>query len=374
MTQNYDEVENFFKYWEKDSWKHYIETNILILYNISSMIIDYSDFLQSTFNGKNIEEIEEIDKVKFLGGVDPKESALYKPNSLAKFYFIHFGISLSDLRSYFTQESMNEHVIDLKIALTDSKFFKFVKEINLLLETILKHQPFIDNISKPKLPIEGNKLESDVIQSLINDFYVELEKFSLSHNYATFFISSLNHVSFRFIKTAYPQIIELFDYITDLLGLKELNWQENPMKPDTNIGKEYTIFSYPEFDIKTNGFSLGGKIKELQNYIWRNEQTLEDSHVFLFKEPLKSKNEYINKVQPKLRLISDLKEKLPTISDYTNVTVYFKGLVACFNNWDFQNSKLNLLEILDQLFQLSFIGLFHIDVLVNNQIRFNRAN
>jgi len=116
--QDYDTLEDFIDYADKEKWSGYIKNSIIPLWKASHILIRFHESLKKEFDGKSFNEFSEEDKVIFLGGVVNKENR-FSETSLAKFYNDFFDLKI-DIPSWMIQEEIGEKFEDLIAEINES--------------------------------------------------------------------------------------------------------------------------------------------------------------------------------------------------------------------------------------------------------------
>jgi len=357
--KTYDDIEGFVDYTSKEEWKKYITNLVIPLWENVWMINEYFEELKREFDNLHLDEIKEEDKPLLLGGIRPISDEVYSRNSLAKFYLKFFGLGLKDLQSWILQQRYGETLTEMVVEVVETEFIRFVKEIFRLLDYALQYQTLISDFKEPQIDYEELKRNPEKVKELIKEFYQALLNISLNHNYGTFFLCSINQLSYRYMKAAYPRIDQVLEFLQHEFGLMELNWN-NPINPETQTFKDYTIYCFPEYNLKKSGKSFGGVICKLNEIIWKSfnySSEIKRTLGMLFGEIPNLRKEFEDRVK------SQLPEKYHS-------WIYFKGITASENSSRIEESGKTLMEMLDENMPWLFASLIKIDYISNNAFSF----
>ena len=357
--KTYDEIEGFIDYTNKGEWKNYIENFVIPLWKFSWLLKEYFEELKREFDNLPLSEVKEEDKPLLLGGIRPVSEEIYSRDSLAKFYLRFFGVRLKDLQSWILQQQHGETLTEITIEVVETEFIKLVKEIFDILDYALQHQTLVSNFEEPQLSYEKLKRNPEKVKELIKEWYQALLNLSVNHNYGTFFICSINQVTYRFMKSAYPRIDQIFDFLQNEFGLIELDWN-NPINPETQTFKDYTIYCFPEYNPRKRGKSLGGAIVKLNELLWNKfsySSEVKETLSMLFGEVQNLKEEFRERVK------SQLPEKYYS-------WIYFKGITASESSSRIEESGKTLMEMLDENMPWLFTSLIKIDYVYDNGFSF----
>jgi len=356
--RNYDDVEGFINYTSEDEWKGYIESYVIPLWKHSWILKEYWETLKNEFDGLPFDEVREEEKPLFLGGIVQRDE-MYTRNSLAKFYAKFFGMKLKDIQSWILQSQTGEMLTEISVEVVETEFIKFVKEVFNLLDYGLLHQRLVTDFKEPELDYEELKNDPNKVKELIKNFYQGILNISLNYNYGTFFLCSINQITYRYMKEAYPRIDEALDFLKEEFGLIELEWN-NPINPESEAFKDYTIYCFPEYDPNNKGKSFGGAICTLNDKIWwefngRNgSRKMEDALTMLFTNIPYLMKEYKKKV---VRLLPK------PLEYYRKSTIYYKGITTGGNEC--------LLDVLDEMSVVLFLNLARIAIVGENMLEFD---
>jgi len=336
MVQNYDKLDGFIKYTSKEGWKTYIEKCIIPFWKKAWLINEFFEFLKQEFHDLSYDECKEEYKQLFLGGIKARDDDFYTNNSLAKFYTEFFGLKLKDFQSLIIQKKYNENLTEIKSEVKETQFIKFVKEIHNILDYALRYQSLITDYSSPTINYEHLKKDPDILKEIIKDFFQNVLNLVLNYNYGTFFLSSLNHVPYYYIKLAYPKIDQILDFLQTEFGLIEFSWR-NPINPETETYKNYTIYSFPELNLKKKGKSFGGAIELMNEKIWEyfEDTSFREKLSFLFRDIRNLKEDYIEKIR----------NILPEANFFYHI--YYNGISASENNYNLGTSKYTIMDMID---------------------------
>ena len=335
--KTYDEIEGFIDYTNKEEWERYITNSVIPLWKATWIIKEYSEELKVEFDNLPLSEVEEEDRPLLSGGIRPSSDEIYSRNSLAKFYLKFFGLRLKDLQSWILQQQHGETLTEITVEVVETEFIKLVREIFNLLDYALQYQTLVSDFKEPQLNYEELKKNPEKVKELIKEFYQTLLNITLNHNYGTFFICSINQVSYKTMKTAYPRIDQVLEFLQNEFGLIELDWN-NPINPETQTFKDYTIYCFPEYNPKRQGKSFGGAIVKLNELLWSKfsySSEIKETLGMLFGEVPNLKEEFRERVK------SQLPEKYYS-------WIYFKGITASESSSRIEESGKTLMEMLDE--------------------------
>lgn len=298
---SYDDIEGFIDYASEDAWKKYIESYVIPLWKHSRALKDYWERLEEEFNGLPFDEVREEEKQLLLGGVTARRNEMYTRKSLAKFYDKFFGLRLKDLQSWILQSLTGEAITDIKVEVVKTEFMGFVEKVFDLLDYGIRLQGLVAIPEEPELDYEELKKDPIKVRDLIKDFYQGVLNISLNHNYGTFFLCSINQITYRYMKAAYPRIDDALNLLEREFGLTKLAWK-NPIKPGTKTFRDYVIYCFPEYDPSNGGKSFGGAICKLNEEVWRvfsdlGPRGVRDALSMLFGEVPDLKKEFIGRVR-----------------------------------------------------------------------------
>lgn len=341
---NYDQLEGFIEYSNQDYWKKYIENFVIPLWRDTLQIIQYSNQIKSEFDNASLKDISNEDKRLLLGGINPEIDVLYTSNSLAKFYFIVFGLSLEDLKSWVNSQYYEIESFNDKIQVTDTEFITYIKEIYNILEDGLTNQHVVEYPSEPVINYSEIKKDPIKTRDLLKDFYQSLLNIILNYNYGTFFLCSINQLTYKWMNTAYPKIKEILQFLKNQFGLKKLMW-ENPIDPESDLYEDYSIYCFPDYDPQNPGKSFGGAICKLIEFVFSSDSTgFNDILDELFGNILNFKEKY------KEEIATELPEK-------RNKSIFFKGLMASDYSGGIKDSNKTLMEMLDEIMPYIFTNI-----------------
>lgn len=357
--KTYDEIEEFIDYTKKEEWKSYITNSVVPLLRITWVIKEYFEELKREFDNLPLSEVEEENRPLLLGGIRPSSDEIYSRNSLAKFYRKFFGLKLKDLQSWILQQQHGETLTEITVEVAETEFIKLVREILNLLDYALQYQTLVTDLKEPQVDYKELKKNPEKVKELIKDFYQALLNITLNHNYGTFFLCSINQLSYRTMKIAYPRIDQALEFLQNEFGLIELNWN-NPINPETQTFKDYTIYCFPEYNPKKQGKSFGGAIVKLNELLWSKFSyfsEIKEMLGMLFGEIPNLKEEFRERVK------SQLPEKYHS-------SIYFKGITASENASRIEESGKTLMEMLDENMPWLFTNLIKIDCVYDNGFSF----
>ncbi|RLI81242.1 hypothetical protein DRP04_06605 [Archaeoglobales archaeon] len=371
--RSYDELEGFIDYTDENEWKRYIETYVIPLWKCSWILKEFWTELKSEFDNVPFNDVNEEDVSLILGGVTQRRDEMYTRNSLAKFYAKFFGLRLKDIQSWILQAQMGEMLTEINVEVVETEFIKFVKEVFNLLDYGLLYQQLVTDLKEPELNYRELKNDPNKVKELIKDFYQGILNISLNHNYGTFFLCSINQITYRYMKAAYPRIDECLDFLINEFGLMELEWN-NPIKPDSEVFKEYTIYCFPEYNPNNKGKSFGGAICKLNDTIWEwftpnryypyNTNEFRETLSMLFGEVPNLKKEYRE----------GIKELLPVV--YFDNIHYERNLMANARKVSVGGGFIErcdklLIDIIDKNSPHLFFNMLRISKVTENYIDFS---
>ena len=216
--RNYDNIEGFIDYTSEDEWKRYIESYVIPLWKYSWILKEYWEELRNEFDALPFDKIREEERPLFLGGIIQGDE-IYTRNSLAKFYAKFFGMKLKDIQSWILQSQTGEALTEINVEVVETEFIKFVKEVFNLLDYGLLHQRLVTDFKEPELNYEELKKNPNKVKEVIQNFYQGILNISLNYNYGTFFLCSINQITYCYMKAAYPRIDEVLDFLINEFGL-----------------------------------------------------------------------------------------------------------------------------------------------------------
>jgi len=359
--RTYDEIEGFIDYTDEEEWKAYIKNFVVPLWEFSWLLKEYFEELKGEFDNLPLNEVKEEDRPLLLGGIRPTSDEIYSRNSLAKFYLKFFGLKLKDLQSWILQQQYGEALTEIVVEVVETKFVKFVREVFNLLDYALQYQTLVSDFEEPEFDYEKLKRNPEKVKDLIKEFYQALLNITLNYNYGTFFLCSINQVTYRYMKAAYPRIDQILEFLQSEFGLVELDWN-NPINPETQIFRDYTIYCFPEYNPRRPGKSFGGVICVLNEFIWESffyeHKYLNESLGMLFGEIPNLKEEF------KERVKSQLPERYYS-------WIYFKGVQASESSYRIEESGKTLMEMLDENMPWLFTSLIKISKVEEDRFRFD---
>lgn len=358
--ETYDEIEGFINYVNEDEWRDYIRKFVIPLWEFSWLLKEYFEELKREFDGLPLSDVKNEDKPLLLGGIRPlSEGVIYSRNSLAKFYLKFFGLRLKDLQSWILQQQHGEVLTEITIEVVETEFIKLVKEIFNLLDYALQYQSLVSDFEKPQLNYEELKKNPEKIKELIKNWYQALLNMTLNYNYGTFFICSINQVTYKFMKAAYPRIDQALEFLQNKFGLIELDWN-NPINPKTQTFKDYTIYCFPEYNPRKQGKSFGGAIVKLNEVLWSK---------FSYSSEIKETLSMLFGEIP--NLIEEFRERVKwQLPEKYYSQIYFKGIIASENSSRIEESGKTLMEMLDENMPWLFTSLIKIDNVYNDGFHF----
>jgi hypothetical protein len=355
---NYDLLEGFIDYTNKDEWKNYIRNYVIPLWEKSLALKEFYENLKNEFQNVLLNEVNKKDLPLLLGGVIPRGEEIYKKNSLARFYNRFFGLKLSDIQSWVLGGELGG--IQPKVIVEETSFIRFVNEIYKWTDIALRNQTLVEFAERSINYIEL-KEDSNKLKELIKDFYQAVLNISVNYNYGTFFLWSIKQITYRFMKAAYPRIDQIRDFLENEFGLEPFKWKA-PFSKDSDLYKEYMIWCWPEYNAAsdkggscgpeyTQRRSFGGSICVLNEIIWKyltkgySPTELEKLFTEYFSVFPYLKEEYVNRV----------KDRLPGGKIYSYI--YYKGLMAAEDRYRVGEANLTIMQMIDELSPYLFTGL-----------------
>ena len=357
--RNYDDIEGFINYTSENEWEKYIESYVIPLWKYSWILKGYWEELRNEFNALPFDEVREEEKPLILGGIVQRDE-IYTRNSLAKFYAKFLGMRLKDIQSWILQSQTGEMLTEISVEVVETEFVKFVKEVFNLLDYGLLHQQLVTDFKEPELDCEGLKKEPEKVRELIKNFYQSILNISLNYNYGTFFLCSINQITYCYMRTAYPRINEVLDFLINEFGLTELEWN-NPIKPESKTFRDYTIYCFPEYNPNTKGKSFGGAICTLNETIWR---------VFSYSSEIKNTLSILFGNIPNLK--EEFKERIKSrLPERYYTWIYFKGISASERSYaDAEVGSKTIMDMLDENSPFLFTNLIKIDYVSDTTLSF----
>ena len=357
--RNYDNIEGFIDYTREDEWKRYIESYVIPLWKYSWILKEYWEELRNEFGALPFDKIREGERPLFLGGIIQGDE-IYTRNSLAKFYAKFFGMKLKDIQSWILQSQTGEALTEINVEVVETEFIKFVKEVFNLLDYGLLHQRLVTDFKEPELDYEELKKNPNRVKEVIQNFYQGILNISLNYNYGTFFLCSINQITYRYMKAAYPRIDEVLDFLINEFGLTELKWN-NPIKPEFKTFRDYTIYCFPEYNPNNKGKSFGGAICTLNETIWRMfsySSEIKNTLGMLFGNIRNLKEEFRERI----------KSRLP---ERYYSWIYFKGISASERSYaDAEAGSKTIMDMLDENSPFLFTNLIKIDYVSDTALSF----
>ncbi|MBD3215846.1 MAG: hypothetical protein GF311_24765 [Candidatus Lokiarchaeota archaeon] len=350
--KNYEELDDFFDYTDKNEWKGYIENQILPLWRNASRLKFFFDDLRQEFHNSKLNDIKENEKKLFLGGITPQNEIKYERDSLAKFYKNYFGLRIEDLKSWIAQESYQEELLDINITIQETKFNEFFIDVFELLDYLIKYQNLVKNINSPDIDYEGLKNNPNQIKDIIIQFLQQILDFSINYNYKTFFLCSINQVHRHYLEKAYPNLQKILNLLRGEFGLNELLWN-NPINANSKKFEDYKIFCFPEYNMNNEGKSFGGGICKLNQLIWEYFDDTDFTNILkiLLRNVPNLKEEY------KDRISNELPENFHRDVHYDNLIV--------------RGSDKTIMEVLDENASFLFTNIKKISGVKEGNIWFN---
>ncbi|HEC87223.1 MAG TPA: hypothetical protein ENI49_05085 [Thermoplasmatales archaeon] len=357
--RSYDDIEGFINYTSEDEWRRYIESYVIPLWKYSWILKEYWEELRNEFDTLPFDEVKEEEKPLLLGGIVQRDE-IYTRNSLAKFYTKFFGMRLKDIQSWILQSQTGEMLTEISVEVAETEFIKFVKEVFNLLDYGLLHQRLVTDFKEPQLDYEEFKSNPNKVKEAIKNFYQSLLNITLNYNYRTFFLCSINQITYHYMKAAYPKIDDILDFLMDEFGLTELKWN-NPIKPESKTFRDYTIYCFPEYNPNNKGKSFGGAICALNERMWS---------VFSYSSELKNTLSILFGNVPNLK--EEFRERIKSrLPERYYSWIYFKGISASERGYaDAEAGSKTIMEMLDENSPFLFTNLIKIDYVTDTALNF----
>ncbi len=356
--KTYDDLKEFIDYTNKEEWEAYIRDTILPLWRFSWVLKEYFEELRMEFDNLPFSEVKD-DKPLLLGGVKPLSEEIYSKNSLAKFYLKFFGLKLKDLKSWILQRQYGETLIEPIVEVHETEFIRFVKSVFNLLDRALQCQSLISDFEEPQFNYEELKRNPEKVKELIKDWYQALLNTTLNYSYGSFFLCSINQVTYKYMKAAYPRIDQILEFLQTEFGLIELDWN-NPINPESQLFKDYTIYCFPEYNPRKPGESFGGAICKLNELLWyafSYSLEIRETLSMLFGNVPNLREEFMGKVR------SQLPERYHT-------QIFFRGIIASEHRSEIESSGKTLMEMLDENMPWLFTSLIKISYVYDDGFYF----
>jgi len=361
---SYEQIEGF-EYWNKESWKKFVNEYVLPLHILSSKLLKLREEIILRTQGKKLSNLEE-DLLKFLlGGIN--EEGDYENNSLALFTKNAFGI-YTDPKQYVALEKEGINSLEyVKVEVsTETEFVKFLKNISSLSSQIVSKVGLETTEVKE---VEELIKEPDKILEVLRELYEKVLQVTANYNYYTFFTISTRNLPFFYLTKAYPKLKEKFDEMKEFLSLREI------YKPETEVQKikeECTVWGQKEG-------GLSDLIFTLNNLIWWNispNSSLLPIFNFVSQSFKDLKKEYLKKVEEELKLMGwKLQEFFFNYCYGCSVSFDVSGIVT--RNW--LNKELqryegkSLLEVLNDFSPALFLGYLNVSGVSGNRISLRKV-
>jgi len=162
------------------------------------------------------------------------------------------------------------------------------------------------------------------------------------------------------MKAAYPGIDDALDFLRNEFGLTELEWG-NPIEPDSNTFKDYTIYCFPEYNPRSKGKSFGGSICAVNEMIWGtfvSYSTVKDTFEMSFGNVPNLKEEFKEKI----------KSRIP---ERHHQRIYYKGITASENHANVQEGNKTIMDMLDENSPCLFTNQIKIDYISDEALSFS---
>ncbi|AMM54471.1 hypothetical protein [Pyrococcus kukulkanii] len=252
----YEEIPGF-EYWNVEAWKKYIRDYIGPIYSTTKTLLKLKDYLER-YVGKSLKAVKEDDErvLKFfVGGID--ESGNYTERSLAKLIRLMYGIYVEPTEFVSAVEAVGEEGLEGVEVLKEkeeSGFLKLIEKLNDLSSGVLEKSG-----TKVEVTPTGEILTSpNKLLDVLKELYEASVSFSVPYNPYTFFILTTNDAHWRALKSMYTKLPEVFEKLSDLLGLEPIFI---PPVDSEKLRKEYTIWSH-----KIGG--IANRIYKMQTTLW----------------------------------------------------------------------------------------------------------
>jgi len=369
---NYDSVENFIDYANKDAWKSYVENYVIPVWRNASILKEFFENLKSKFQNFSLGDVSEKDLPLLLGGVVPGREDIYKKNSLAKFYDRFFGLKLSDLKPWLLGGEATG--IQPKVIVEETAFIRFVDEVLKWSNKAVQCQALVE-ATEPKIDYDKLKENANELKELIKNFYQSVLNISVNYNYGTFFLWSIKQIPYRFMKEAYPRIDGILDFLQREFGLTRFKWK-SPFPEGSKLYEDYTIWCWPEYNAELDRLgggnvrgpeysqckSFGGSICALNEVIWKHlskgyHSPTDLERIF---------TEYFN-VFPDLKeeYVSRVKDRL-TGKIYSHI--YYGRIMAAEDISKVGETNLTIMQMIDEVSPYLFTGLAKITYVSDGHI------
>ncbi|MEM0328128.1 MAG: hypothetical protein QXN53_06110 [Thermoproteota archaeon] len=370
---NYDLLEGFIDYTNKEGWMDYIKSYVIPLWKSALILREFFDNLKSEFQNVLISTVAEKDLPLLFGGVIPSREEVYRRNSLAKFYNKFFGLKLSDLQSWVLGGELTG--TQLKAIIEETTFVRFVNEIFKWSDRAVRYQTLV-GFTEPEVDYKGLKEDPNKLKELVKDFYQSILNVSVNHNYHTFFLWSIKQIPYKFMKEAYPRIDQIIEFLEAEFGLTYLRWKA-PFSEGSSLCKDYTIWCWPEYNTQSDrgglcgpeysqGKSFGGALSVLNEAIWKHlikgysPTDLEKIFTEYFTVFPYLKEEYISRVKDRLA---------GKIYSY----IYYRGITAAEERSRLSETNLTIMQMIDEISPYLFTGLAKIAYIGDDYIQISQV-
>jgi hypothetical protein len=364
---NYDNIQGFIDYINKEEWKKYIENYVIPVWSNASVLRNFFEIVKTSFQGVFLKDVNQRDLPLILGGIVPSNERVYKKNSLAKFYNKFFGLKIDDLQSWIAGSELAG--IQPKVTVEKTAFMEFVEKVFEYSDIAIKNQTVIEPPSEPEVNYDELKYDVKKLIAIIENFYQSVLNISVNYNYGTFFLWSIKQIPYKFMKEAYPRIDQIIDFLQTEFGLEPLRWKM-PFTQDSSLYKDYTIWCWPEYNTSSKdggycgpeyskGKSFGGSICILNEVIWK--------YLTSFTELEKIFSEYFS-IFPNLKKeYMDIVKNIITTKFHNYI--YYKGIAAAESASELGETNLTLMQMIDEVSPYLFTGLAKIDYVCDSYIR-----
>ncbi len=364
--RNYDQLDEFIAYTDRESWQTYIENTVVPLWESAWTLKEFHTQLQNELDGRQLDNLPANEQQLVLGGIDPRMDDVYRRNSLARFYRDMFAVQVADLQSWLLSEG-NEVQTSVEITVDKPHLVELADTLHEQLTRGLSSQYLHQDYFEPDVAVQTLLDSPEAVRDIVQDFYQNVLAFAVNNSHHTFFIWSLNQVPRHFLEKAYPQFEEVQQLIRDEFGLRELEW-EYPIKPDAKIYDDYHLLCFPEYNPNNVGQSFGGAVCKANETIWYyfDDYSTEDFRNALttyFNQVPNLKEEYRDRVEPRVTSAPD---------NWLNgrFDIHYNGLSAGTSTSDIEENPQSIMDLLDQAAPLLFLGLTKIRDVYDGRLSF----
>jgi len=245
----------------REAWREYFAKLIELRKN-SNRVLKVHEKLLETVNGVELSEVfssEPLRKIT-LGGL-MKET--FSENGLGVFYQKLYGVSIDIGKLAASLKAgidLGEASKGLYGKVEKAEFVKVAEKTSAILDEICLLVKGLFEL--PSSQAEDISLEDSYIgQGVAEAFLRGALEVSLNSNPQSFFVSTLNRISRKYMRLAYPWLEgEAFEFVKNTFGLSEMIKPEFP-KDKEKLSEEYTVWGFEKG-------SLGSLILELISATW----------------------------------------------------------------------------------------------------------